>query len=94
MANASKLHSMMLSDTTAGQFFQNTNWFMTGIVFAWIVVLIGYIIVRATLSINSKVGSVAVVMYAIFVLVVEVSFLLFFSLHFRQIELTHACPQL
>ena len=55
----------------AGQFFQNTNWFMTGVVLAWIVVTIGYVIVRATESLSGL--STGILIYGIWVLCIEVS---------------------
>ena len=57
---------------TAGQFFQNTNWFMTGIVLAWVAVTIGYIIVRATESLKRSEQGMGILIYGIWVLVVEV----------------------
>ena len=56
---------------TAGQFFQNTNWFMTGIVLAWVAVTIGYIIVRATQSLANL--STGILIWGIWVLIIEVS---------------------
>ncbi|KAL3145110.1 hypothetical protein ABBQ38_001719 [Trebouxia sp. C0009 RCD-2024] len=53
----------------AGQFFQNTNWIMTSVVLAWIVVTIGYIIVRASVSLKNLHG--ADIVYGIYVLVIE-----------------------
>ena len=58
----------------AGQFFQNTNWFMTGLVLAWVAVTVGYVIVRATESLDGL--SLGLRIYGIWVLVVEVSNLL------------------
>ena len=55
----------------AGQFFQNTNWFMTGIVLAWVAVTIGYIIVRATQSLAEL--STGRMIWGIWVLIIEVS---------------------
>ena len=57
--------------STAGQFFQNTNWFMTGIVLAWVAVTIGYVIIRASQSLGLPIG---IKIWGIWVLVIEVSF--------------------
>lgn len=59
--------------TIAGQFFQNTNWLMTSVVLAWVVVTIGYIVVRATQSLNFADNSGGLIVYGIVVLTVEVS---------------------
>lgn len=66
----------------AGQFFQNTNWFMTGMVLAWLAVTVGYVVVRSSQSIKPlKIG---VKIYGIWVLVIEVlgaSTLLIYAVH-------------
>ena len=55
----------------AGQFFQNTNWFMTGMVLAWLAVTVGYVVVRSSQSIKPL--EIGVKIYGIWVLVIEVS---------------------
>ena len=59
--------------TIAGQFFQNTNWIMTSVVLAWLVITIGYIAVRATQSLNFTENKGGLMVYGILVLTVEVS---------------------
>ncbi len=54
----------------AGQFWRNTNWFMTGMVLAWVSITIGYVVVRATQSLKGL--STGILIYGIWVLVVEV----------------------
>ncbi len=54
----------------AGQFWRNTNWFMTGMVLAWVSITIGYVVVRATQSLKGL--STGLLIYGIWVLVVEV----------------------
>ena len=55
-----------------GQFFQNTNWIMTSVVLTWVVITIGYIIVRATQSLNFTDTKGGLIVYGIVVLTVEV----------------------
>lgn len=54
----------------AGQFWRNTNWFMTGMVLAWVAITTGYVVVRATQSLKGL--STGILIYGIWVLVVEV----------------------
>ena len=55
-----------------GQFFQNTNWIMTSVVLTWVVITIGYIIVRATQSLNFTDTKGGLIVYGIVILTVEV----------------------
>lgn len=78
--------------TIAGQFFQNTNWLMTSVVLAWVAVTIGYIVVRATESLNFADNSGGLIVYGIVVLTVEVSPRhpqLLFSHPQKKMNLTH-----
>ena len=59
--------------TIAGQFFQNTNWLMTSVVCTWVVVFIGYLVVRAAVSLKFENDKGGLIVYGIVVLVVEVS---------------------
>ena len=61
---------------SAGQFYSNTNWFMTGAVLAWLSITIAYVYVRATESLAFKHGQEpnpkGLLAYGIGVLIVEV----------------------
>ena len=60
----------------AGQFFRNTNWFMTGVVLAWVAITVAYVYVRAAQSLAFKHGVEqnprGLLAYGIWVLIVEV----------------------
>ena len=61
---------------SAGQFFRNTNWLMTGMVLAWVAITIAYVYVRAAKSLAFKHGQEqnpkGLLAYGIWVLIVEV----------------------